>query len=67
VSGFVSLLERLRASSGNPEATRSLVIVNSVELALQAADHARKLFPHWTVENRTRECGTLRLSSLTCA
>ena len=47
---FVSLLERLRALSGSPEATRSLVIVNSVELARQAADHARKLFPHWTIE-----------------
>ena len=47
---FVSLLERLQALSGNPNATRSLIIVNSVELARQAADQARKLFPHWTVE-----------------
>ena len=47
---FVSLLERLQALSRNPQETRSLVIVNSVELARQAADQARKLFPHWTVE-----------------
>ena len=47
---FVSLLERLKALPGNLQATRSLVIVNSVELARQAADQARKLFPHWTVE-----------------
>jgi len=47
---FVSLLEQLQASPRNPETTRSLVIVNSVELARQTADQARKLFPHWTVE-----------------
>lgn len=47
---FVSLLERLQALYGDPHATRSLVIVNSVELARQAADQARKLFPRWTVE-----------------
>ena len=47
---FVSLLERLQTLPGNSQATRSLVIVNSVELAQQAADQARKLFPHWTVE-----------------
>ena len=47
---FVSLLDRLQALFGSPGATRSLVIVNSVELARQAADQARKLFPQWTVE-----------------
>ena len=47
---FVSLLERLQVLPGNSKATRSLVIVNSIELARQAADQARKLFPHWTVE-----------------
>ena len=47
---FVSLLERLQELSRNPQATRSLIIVNSVELARQAADQARKLFPHLTVE-----------------
>ena len=47
---FVSLLERLQTLLRSPGATRSLVIVSSVELARQAADQARKLFPHWTVE-----------------
>jgi len=47
---FVSLLERLQALSGNPQAARSLVIVNSVELARQAAHQAQKFFPHWTIE-----------------
>jgi ATP-dependent helicase IRC3 len=47
---FVSLLERLQGLSRSSGATRSLVIVNSVELARQAADQARKLFPQWTVE-----------------
>lgn len=47
---FVSLLERLQPLFASPEATRSLVIVNSIELARQAADQARKLYPHWTVE-----------------
>lgn len=48
---FVSLLERLQTlSRTTPEAARSIVIVNSVELARQAANQARKLFPHWTVE-----------------
>jgi len=46
---FVSLLERLQALPGNSQATRSLVIVNNLELVRQAADQARKLFPHWTV------------------
>ena len=30
--------------------TRSLIAFNSVELARQAADQARKLFPHWSVK-----------------
>ena len=47
---FVSLLERLQGFPGNSQATRSLVIVNSIELARQAADQAQKFFPHWTVE-----------------
>lgn len=46
---FVSLLERLQAFSGNSQATPSLVIVDSVGLAQQAADQAWKLLPHWTV------------------
>lgn len=47
---FVSLLERLQTLLQNPQATRSLVIVNSVELARQAAEQAHKFFPQWTVE-----------------
>lgn len=47
---FVSLLERLQGLPGNSQATRSLVIVNGIELARQVANQARKLFPHWTVE-----------------
>ena len=47
---FVSLLERLQTLSQTPQATRSLVIVNSIELARQAAEQAQKFFPHWTVE-----------------
>ncbi|KAI0361525.1 P-loop containing nucleoside triphosphate hydrolase protein [Trametes cingulata] len=47
---FISLLSRLQAPSHAPEATRSLVIVNSVELARQTADQAKRLFPHWNVE-----------------
>lgn len=47
---FISLLSRLSAPTHAPEATRSLVIVNSVELAQQTADQARRLFPDWSVE-----------------
>jgi hypothetical protein len=34
----------------NTQANRALIIVNSIELALQAAAQAEKLFPHWSVE-----------------
>lgn len=47
---FVSLISRIAARPEKSEATRSLVVVNSVELARQAAEQARKLFPHWSVE-----------------
>ncbi|KAI1788749.1 P-loop containing nucleoside triphosphate hydrolase protein [Ganoderma leucocontextum] len=47
---FISLLARLSAPPQAPDATRTLVIVNSVELARQTAEHARRLFPQWTVE-----------------
>lgn len=47
---FVSLLSRICASLERPLATRSLVIVNSIELARQAADQAKRLFPQWSVE-----------------
>ena len=41
---FVSLLGRLQALSGDPKATR--LLVNGVELVLQAADQARQIFPY---------------------
>jgi len=49
---FISLLERLRGLPRYPEVIRSLVIVDSVELARQAVDQAqaRKLFHHRSVE-----------------
>ena len=47
---FISLLARLSAHIQAPNATRSLVIVNSVELAQQTANQARRLFPDWSVE-----------------
>ena len=47
---FVSLLPRLLPPHQNSEATRSLIVVNSIELARQAALQAKRLFPHWVVE-----------------
>ena len=47
---FVSLLSRLVPSAWNPAATRSLIIVNSVELARQSASQVASLFPQWSVE-----------------
>lgn len=47
---FIYLLSRMAPPFDLPTATRSLVIVNSIELARQAADQAAKLFPEWTVE-----------------
>lgn len=45
---FLSLLSRL--SYPRPAATRSLIIVNSVELARQTIDQAKRILPHLTVE-----------------
>ncbi|EGO03145.1 hypothetical protein SERLA73DRAFT_101266 [Serpula lacrymans var. lacrymans S7.3] len=45
---FIFLLSKIRAPS--PQTSRSLIIVNSVELAQQAAEQAKALFPHWDVE-----------------
>lgn len=47
---FLTLLSRLQPPAGSPSATRSLVIVNSIELARQAARQSEKLFPEWSVE-----------------
>ena len=47
---FVSLLSRLSPPATNENATRSLIIVNSIELARQSAEQVLRLFPNWTVE-----------------
>jgi ATP-dependent helicase IRC3 len=47
---FISLLSRLEPRKDHPDATKSLVIVNSIELAKQAAAQARHQRPDWTVE-----------------
>ncbi|THH34038.1 hypothetical protein EUX98_g144 [Antrodiella citrinella] len=44
---FLSLLSRIASHN---QASKSLVIVNNVELARQTAAQAKKLFPEWTVE-----------------
>ena len=45
---FISLVGRMK--SQDPARTKGLVIVNSIELAKQAALQATRLFPNWTVE-----------------
>ncbi|KAJ7092677.1 P-loop containing nucleoside triphosphate hydrolase protein [Mycena epipterygia] len=47
---FISLLSRIPAPPSNPRASRSLIVVNSIELARQSAEQVSRLFPHWTVE-----------------
>ncbi|KAF7320371.1 DEAD-box family helicase [Mycena kentingensis (nom. inval.)] len=47
---FTTLLSRIEAPSGSPNASRALIIVNSIELARQSAGQAQRLFPNWTVE-----------------
>jgi len=47
---FISLLSSLEPRNGRPDASRSLVIVNSIELAKQAAAQARHMRPDWVVE-----------------
>jgi len=47
---FVSLLSRISPPKSNPGASRSLIIVNSIELARQAATQVQTLFPNWSVE-----------------
>lgn len=47
---FVALLSRIAPPSTNADATRSLVVVNSVELARQSAEQIKRMFPHWVVE-----------------
>ncbi|KAH7916425.1 P-loop containing nucleoside triphosphate hydrolase protein [Hygrophoropsis aurantiaca] len=47
---FISLLSQIRPPVKYPAASRALVIVNSVELARQAAAQAEALYPEWHVE-----------------
>ncbi|KAH9982668.1 P-loop containing nucleoside triphosphate hydrolase protein [Lactifluus volemus] len=47
---FISLLSWLEPRKSRPDAKRSLVIVNSIELARQAAAQAKFQRPDWTVE-----------------
>lgn len=47
---FISLLARLSPPAINLEATRSLIIVNNIELARQSAIQVARLFPKWSVE-----------------
>ncbi|TFK77148.1 P-loop containing nucleoside triphosphate hydrolase protein [Pluteus cervinus] len=47
---FISLLSRIPAPPTVESATRSLIIVNSIELARQSAEQVARLFPQWSVE-----------------
>ena len=47
---FISLLARLAPPAINLEATKSLIIVNNIELARQSAIQVARLFPSWSVE-----------------
>ena len=40
---FVSLLDRIQPTEARPGATKSLIIVNTIELAKQAAECARQI------------------------
>ncbi|RPD82473.1 P-loop containing nucleoside triphosphate hydrolase protein [Lentinus tigrinus ALCF2SS1-7] len=64
---FISLLSKLAAPAHAPEASRALVIVNSVELAQQTADQARRLFPDWSVEIEQGKHHASGLADLTVA
>lgn len=47
---FLTLLSRIAPPEQSPSAAKSLIIVNSIELARQAAVQAARLFPDWRVE-----------------
>ena len=47
---FITLLSLIHPPPEHRKATRSLVIVNSIELARQAAAQTERLFPGWSVE-----------------
>ncbi|KAG6856640.1 hypothetical protein H0H87_002230 [Tephrocybe sp. NHM501043] len=47
---FISLLSRIPPPASNPSARRSIIIVNSIELARQSAEQVANLFPSWSVQ-----------------
>ncbi|KLO17062.1 P-loop containing nucleoside triphosphate hydrolase protein [Schizopora paradoxa] len=47
---FLSLISRMEPPENNHSATRALIIVNSIELATQASNQLKRLFPDLTVE-----------------
>ncbi|KAG1825879.1 P-loop containing nucleoside triphosphate hydrolase protein [Suillus subaureus] len=47
---FISLLAQISPPSHSPSTSRALIIVNSIELARQAAAQAAAQFPQWHVE-----------------
>jgi len=47
---FVSLLHNIPLNERRPAATSTLIIVNSIELATQAANQVKNMFPKTTVE-----------------
>src|ERR1700690_1434291 len=47
---FISLLSRILPPAESPKANRSLIIVNSIELARQSAAQAEVLLPEWDIE-----------------
>lgn len=47
---FISLLDRILPPEKSPNATRALIVVNSIELARQSAAQTQALFPEWGVE-----------------
>lgn len=47
---FISLLSRIQPPPNRPKATRSLIVVNGIELARQSAAQVKVLFPDWSVE-----------------
>jgi ATP-dependent helicase IRC3 len=47
---FISLLARIPPPATNKDATRALIVVNSIELARQAAAQVGRMFPEWVVE-----------------
>ncbi|KAJ7596983.1 P-loop containing nucleoside triphosphate hydrolase protein [Mycena floridula] len=47
---FISLLSRIASPPESPLARKSIIIVNTIELARQSAEQVTRLFPEWSVE-----------------